>query len=346
MIVTDRLVRNREVLEDDTQPEDVLHRDGETDHLISLLSPLTAGGSASGAFIYGPPGTGKTVTARQIFDELHEEADVATAEVDCWSDHSRRRALLAILNGLDDATAINAENAAPGDLLHRIRNAVDGPAVVMFDEADQLEDFTVLRDVYQLPDVTMLLIANKEHSVFGNLEPGLHSRIGTMHRIKFDPYHDEQLVEILRERVRVGVHDGVVDDDHLEEIADAAARDARVAINILRVSLDLATAREEESLSEAIIDDAIPIAQRDIAKARVSAVTREQRQLLEALLEIEPAKIGEIYEVYEAEIGDKTKRTIGNWLRDKFPQYNLVQKDSSASPTEFELTQAARDVLK
>ncbi|MFC7216191.1 hypothetical protein ACFQO4_19190 [Saliphagus sp. GCM10025334] len=63
--------------------------------------------------------------------------------------------------------------------------------------------------------------------------------------------------------------------------------------------------------------------------------------MLKALLKIEPTKIGDIYVVYEAEIGNKTERTIGNWLRDKFSQYNLVRKDATSNPTEFEFTQRA-----
>ncbi|MFP8891820.1 Cdc6/Cdc18 family protein (plasmid) [Natrialbaceae archaeon A-CW2] len=345
MMAVDGLVRKREILQDDTQPPTLLHRDRETEHLVSLLSPLTAGGSADGAFIYGPPGTGKTCTAREVLEHLAASTDVETVEIDCWQNHSRRRALFAILRGLLGSEPVNGETAAPGDLLDRLRDVVDGPTVVMLDEVDQLDDFDVLRDLHGLADVTMLMIANKEHTVFGNLEPGLSSRIGTMTRIEFEPYHDTQLIEILRERVSVGVVSGVVGESDLEEIADAAARDARNAINILRVSLDLAVAREEIALSSGLIEEAAPIARQDIARARLSSVTREQRQTLEALAEIEPAPMGEIYRAYSADVGEKTRRTVGNWLREKFTQYNLVRVDKSENPVRYELTDAAREVI-
>jgi len=55
-------------------------------------------------------------------------------------------------------------------------------------------------------------------------------------------YHDEQLYDILRARVRWGLEQDAVTDDQLYCIADAAAGDARLAIGILRTAAARPTA--------------------------------------------------------------------------------------------------------
>jgi Cdc6-like AAA superfamily ATPase len=123
--------------------------------------------------------------------------------------------------------------------------AYDGPpCVVILDEADQLDDRSVLYDLYALSGISMLLIANDTDAVLAGADERLTSRLRGREHVRFDRYGVAELTAILAARARWGLEAGAIDRAELETIADAAAGDARVAISILRSAARRAT-REE-----------------------------------------------------------------------------------------------------
>ena len=58
-----------------------------------------------------------------------------------------------------------------------------------------------------------------------------------------DKYHDEQLYDILSAREKWGLDEDVITNDQLYRIADAAAGDARLAIDILGTAAGKADVR-------------------------------------------------------------------------------------------------------
>lgn len=342
MIVDDR------VLKADFQPREILHRDGEIDHLVSVLEPGRFNAPPEGAFIYGPTGAGKTCTSKFVLEQLEDQFEsVTTISINCFQDHDRRHVLHRFLTKIDPATTLNRRNTAVGDLTEALRSNLDGRTVVLLDEADQLDDFRTLRDLYELPKTTMVLIANQPHHLLGNIDSTLDSRIGTIPQINFEPYPTDAIVDILEARVEAGVRSGVVSDSNFDLIADIVSGDARKAIVLLRRAVKRAASEGSSHVAADHIHNSIGAANRDIARARVSSLTRDQRIVLEVLAEEGPASTGEIRSFYAGRVDDpKSERTLRRWIREKFIQYNLVTiHEDGAQPT-YNLTQAAEDAFE
>ncbi|WP_247005145.1 Cdc6/Cdc18 family protein [Halosolutus gelatinilyticus] len=343
------ILRDRAPLRDDHAPETIRHRDDEMNHLASLLSPYIAGGISKAALVHGPPGTGKTCTTTAVLNEVDAEFDgVTTVTADCWTDHKPSRVLYTILEQLVGTTTTRRDSTAVDELLYRIKDAIDEPTIIFLDEADKLTDELVLRDLYEIGDVRLVLAANNPHQVFGDLEPRVYSRLGTATRVEFEPYHDHELVAILEDRIQAaGVRSEIVSGAALEAIADAAERDARKAIAILRNALDTVATGRADVVTDAVIGDAVVSAGEDIARARISSLTSDQRVVLEVLLEIGPATSTTIYDAYASKVDDPFgDRAVRGWLGEKFQQYNLVRVLDDRNPQEYALTDAARVIVE
>lgn len=105
------MITDARVLDPEFVPQDVVHRDGEINHLASTLKPIMDGESAEPSFLYGPSGTGKTCIARYALDRLRETIiEVETQYVNCWDDHTRYTVLYRLLEGIDQTFDIHRDS--------------------------------------------------------------------------------------------------------------------------------------------------------------------------------------------------------------------------------------------
>ena len=319
------MIADARVLRPEFVPRDVVHRDGEVSHLSSALRPIAKGDPAESALLCGPSGTGKTCIARFTVQRLRENAlDVDSQYVNCWEDSTRFKTLYRLLEGLDRAFDVHRQSTPKDELLERLRAHEGPPYVAILDEVDQLEDTGVLYDLYRIPGLTMVLIANREEELFSRFDERLVSRLQTCARVRFEKYGLDELVSILEDRARWGLRDGVVTTDQLEAIADAAAGDARVAIGILRTAARRADQRDAESVSDEDIAEAVPEAKAEVTRKNTEKLTADQRTIYEIITERDTISPGELYERYVERVSEpKTKRMVRNYLR-KLRHYNLV----------------------
>ena len=107
--------------------------------------------------------------------ELEREATVETQYIDCWQHSSRFRILYRILEGV--APTYDIHRSTPRDeLLQRIEG-LETPYVVILDEVDQVDDADILRELYGIPHVTTICVANRERDVVGPLDERLRSSV-------------------------------------------------------------------------------------------------------------------------------------------------------------------------
>lgn len=251
------MIRDGRVLQDDFLPQEVVHRHEEMNRLSAALAPVVDGGRPEDALLSGPSGAGKTCIARYAVSELEREAAaVETQYVDCWQHSSRFRILYRILEGV--APTYDVHRSTPRDeLLQRIEG-LEVPYVVVLDEADQITDADVLRELYGIPHVTTICIANRERDVVGPLDERLRSRLRSGVHVQFDAYSDDALVAILQDRVEWGLAEGVVSEAQLATMADAAAGNARDAISILRTAARAADHDGADEIRDEHVERAIP----------------------------------------------------------------------------------------
>jgi orc1/cdc6 family replication initiation protein len=319
------MITNARALTDEFTPPEVQHRHGEIEHLSATLDPIIQGGHAESSLLYGPSGAGKTCISKHVVDQLTEEViEINTQYVNAWNDYNRYKCLYRVLEGINETLDIHRQSTPTDELLERVRDYDGPPYVVILDEVDQLEDKRVLYDLYRISNLTMILIANREEDLFSALDDRVRSRLHVSNRIRFAQYDLDQLVSILEDRVRWGLAEDVIETDQLEQIADAAAGDARIAIGILRVAAQRAKQESSPSISDKHIENAIPKARAQVQQKNVEKLSEHQKILFDIIQEEKEVKPKQLYSEYgERADNPKTRRMLRNYLS-KMEHYNLI----------------------
>jgi orc1/cdc6 family replication initiation protein len=321
------MIANARAFDPEVVPRDLQHRNSESHAVSRTLRPLTNGNPAENAFLTGPSGSGKTCVARYTTDRLEEStADLTTHYVNCWEHYTRFKCLEQVLAGIDAAFDIHRQSTPTDELSARLRDCVDGPYVVVLDEVDQLEDDRVLYDLYR-SNITMVLIANEEMEVMSRLDDRVQSRLNSAIRVPFGSYGISELTSILQDRVKWGLRGEPVSEDVLAVIADVAAGDARLAIQVLRNAAQIAEANGTEQITTAEVEEAVPEAKLEIRHQAVQKLTPHQRVVYDIVSDAGEVAPPDLYSTYEARVEEpKTNRTVRNYLQ-KLEHYNLVQTE-------------------
>ncbi len=319
------MITDARVLQPEFIPNDVKHRPAEVSHLSDTLRPIVDGGRAETSFLYGPSGAGKTCIAQFTIEQLRENVVALNHQyVNCWEDHTRFKTLYRILDGVGSTFDIHRQSTPKDELLERLRDYDGPPYVVILDEVDQLQDKSLLYDLYRIRNLAMVLIANREEDVFSTLDGRLNSRLETCTRIRFSQYDLSELVTILEDRARWGLEPDAIDTEQLEIIADYAAGDARVAIGIFRNAARVAQQNNNDRITTEIIDRVVPETKSEIRQKTTDKLTEHQEVLYELITEAGDIGAGDLYDAYCDKVVDpKTRRTMRNHLS-KLEQYNLI----------------------
>lgn len=317
------MIRDARVLQDDFLPKEVVHRHAQMNRIAAALEPVVEGDKPQDAFLTGPSGSGKTCIARFSLDRLQEQLlEVDTHYVDCWQHSNRFRVLYKVLEGV--GTTYDIHRSTPHDeMLQRLESLTE-PYVVILDEVDQLEDADVLRELYGVPQITTVLVANRAEDVHRTLDERLQSRLRGCERVRFDAYGDDELVSILADRVEWGLEPGSVTDDQLETIAAAAAGNARDAISVLRSAARHAERANADAITDEFVEQAIPEARAAVRQKNVERLNAHQRVLYSLVCDAGELSPGTLYSRYRTAVDDpRTERTCRNYLA-KLQRYNLL----------------------
>src|SRR6056297_3879830 len=336
------MIRDARVLRAGFIPQEVEHRDPEVNHLASVLKPITSGEPADTAVVTGPSGAGKTCVSKFVTERLREEAlDVEATYVNCWRNHTRFRTLYQILDDIGRTIDIHRQSTPHDELIDRLQQYDGNRTVVILDEADQLEDTSVIYDLHSLPQFAVICITNNEEDLFGQVDERLVSRLRASEHVRMDKYADEQLFDILSARAKWGLDEDVITDDQLYRIADAAAGDARLAIGILRTAAGKADRENHERITDDILLDAAEDARAQIKQKSLDSLTPHQRVVYDIVREHGPVGPSEIHERYSEEVDDpRTKRTIRTYLS-KMEQYNLLEAEGTSRDREYSICDSA-----
>ncbi len=322
------MIRDARVLRPEFVPREVEHRNAEVNVLSNALRPIMDGQPGETTLLLGPSGAGKTCVARYTVERLRENVlDIETKYVNCWQDYTRFRVLYQVLDGVGRTVDVHRQSTPTDELLDRIQS-YDGPqCVVILDEVDQLEDKSVLYDLYRARGVSLVLVANREEELFAQLDDRLTSRFHNSVRVKFDKYRLDELVSILDARVRWALSEDAIGKQELALVADAAAGDARIAIGVLRNAARRAQQANRGAITRDVVDEAIPEGRQEVRQKAVEQLHPHQRVLYEILDAEGESKPGDLYDAYASEVDEpKTKRTVRNYLS-KMTHYGLVASE-------------------
>ncbi|WP_435333591.1 Cdc6/Cdc18 family protein [Haloarchaeobius sp. TZWWS8] len=333
------MITDPRVLRDEWVPGEVRHRNAELNQLSTALRPVGDDDRPGSAFLHGPPGTGKTCCAQYIVGQFCREVrDVAHQYVNCWTDSTRFAVLERVIENVADTTDLHRQSTPVDELVRRLRDHGE-PYVVVLDEVDVLRDTAVLYDLYQVPGVSLVLIANQEEQFLASLDPRLQSRFRTCTSIRMTPYATDQLVAILADRVRLGFEPDTVAREHLERIADAAAGDARLAIGILRAAAQSAHEAGATAVRPGDVTAAIPEAEQDVRRRTLSKLSAHQRVLYEIVRDAGEVSGTDLHETYEERVDDPHVRRTRRKHLNKLCEYGLLEKTGEGRARTYRLVE-------
>lgn len=291
------IFNNKKVLTPSFLPNKISYRDKEIQQLTQILAPLLRGYNISNVFIYGTCGTGKTICTRFVLKQLLEVSGIRKTTplyINCKMKKVSDTEYRMLAQMLRELGEVIPDTGLPTDVLYkRFFEKIDRThqnVVIILDEIDTL--FRKIGDefIYNLTRINNEL-KNSHISIIGitndlsfreSLDQRVKSSLGE-EEILFRPYNALQLKQILAERITDGFEDNVVSETVLNKCAALAAQehgDARRALDLLRVSGEIAERIGDTILSEEHVD----IAQQKIDSDRIIETIQSQPRHSQALL--------------------------------------------------------------
>jgi len=242
-------------LEFDYVPSRLPHREEQVGNLVDFfrLAIDQPGLLSERILIIGPSGTGKTASAKMAGTSLEKIArrhglDLIYTHVNCRTTSGKFGLVQSIIR--QGAPSLPLRGYGAVELLHALwdyLNEHNKFLILALDEIDYYIRTTGEDIVYELTRLTdgvkgvpqrinFMFIA-RDHSFMNIMTPETLSRFRPQERMEFPPYLENQLWDILKDRVGEAFRQGAVSEEIIDFIASNTAKygngDARYAILLL-----------------------------------------------------------------------------------------------------------------
>ncbi|WP_435065969.1 Cdc6/Cdc18 family protein [Halobaculum sp. EA56] len=319
------------VLELDSVPERMPHRDATLRQLASALDPIRSDRPAYPICLSGPTGAGKTAVSQFAVRELRRETAVKTAHVDCLRTRSRAAILEEALVDAGLKSRSSPKANAASELLAQLEDA-DSPVVLTLDEAEHIEDEHLAHVLFETSGVTPIFVMHEYERFAARLDSATASRLRTGPHIELDRYAQHEIVDILESRIEAGDLSGITDGT-LEVIADTAAGNAREAISILREAYVEGRSRDER-VTPALVADVREPAQESIRRYNIERLDTPHRLLKHMIDDAGEIRADELAELFEVEYPDAEPRERRRYLN-VLVRYGCIRKKGSGRGTRY-----------
>lgn len=332
------MIADPRVFDDEWVPRRLQHRDQPVTQLSRLLKPALTDARAEDVLVHGPSGVGKTVLSQYTLDRLQERAIVPYAHVRCLG-KSTGGVLLRALKKLP----VNADvhrGLSIDERTNLLANAVDGAAVLILDEADDLHETEVLDAVANAPGVSAIVIIHDRDEWLARVDERHRRRFAADHQIELGRYGVDELADILESRAELGLPDYAWNRELLERIADDVAGVARRGIQTLRAAAEVAEERDHGSIDDIDVVAGHERAREQIRKSNLDSLPFHH-QVLYALVRSSgsagvdagalhrqyDAVVPQVYDDFSRPIGERSRRNKLQKLRD----YDLIETTDDGS---------------
>ena len=329
-LTSESIFINREVLRHSYRPVDLPHRRPQIDQVASILAPAIRDETPSNILIYGKTGTGKTASVRYVGGELIDTCtQVGLAcfviHLNCEVIDTQYRVLAQIANSLEDSDSYPSDRPRniipmtgwPTDQVYmELVNLIDslgGVHVIVLDEIDKLVKKSGDETLYNLTRINSDL-KNAKVSMIGisndlrfthYLDPRVLSSLSE-EELVFPPYDAPQLCDILKQRADIAFDTDVLDEPVIPLCAALAAQehgDARRALDLLRVSGELADRKGEKKVGEEHVRKAQQKIETDSLIECISTLPTQSKAVLCAMVTLSESSkqvftTGEVAQVY------------------------------------------------
>lgn len=316
----------RSALDPSFMPERLPHREKDAEQLADILSPSLSNHRPSNVIIFGKPGVGKTSVVKFVEREMGKIIEsrinekIKIIDINCGIVDNPYGVLHSIGNSfLEKWEEELPFTGWPLDKLYKtVEEKIDrfqGIVIVSLDEIDKLvkkSGDSVLYQVLRINEstergrVSILGISN-DLRFTDYLDPRVKSRL-IEETMVFYPYNASQIYDILRDRALYSGISDAIDDSAMRTCAAVAAQDqgdARRAIDLLRISVELTERKGAERIVDDTIFEATEKLERDVVIETVSTLPLHSKLTLFSIVIINEIRksskstMGEFYELYE-----------------------------------------------
>ena len=320
----ERIFKNREALSSTYIPKHFPHREEEIGNIANILKPALNGSRPSNILIYGQTGTGKTAVAKFICDQItakanDEDKKIHTAYINC----KQTNTTYSILSNIGKAYSKEWEEEIPiaGWRIDKVYAEVKqkakengGIVILVLDEIDALVTKAGDDILYHLTSLNSDL-ENSKISIIGIsndvkftswLDPRVKSRLGE-ESLAFAPYNAPQIEEILYERSKIAFKENVVEPLVVSYCSSKAAQehgDVRKALDLLRISAELADREQREIVTARYVNLAQNVMENDQVKNIISTLPIQNKATFASIIVNQGSRkngqqtTGEVYETY------------------------------------------------
>jgi cell division control protein 6 len=318
------IFKDKSVLQNTYQPEDIPHRSKQITQIASILAPVLRGERSSNLFLYGKTGTGKTLSVMYVKNELlkrmkkEAEFNLRIEYLNCKlkkvSDTEYRilAELIKKFGGEVPTTGLPTQS-----VYDKFIETIDSKKqliVLILDEIDQTtkkisDDFlyNLTRINPELSQSKLCLVGISNNLTFlDEIDPRVKSSLSE-EEVVFPPYNALQLQDILTKRAKDVFHEGVMQEGVIAKCAALAARehgDARRALDLLRIAGELAERDNSEKIYLKYIDEANDKIERDKILDVIKSEPKQFQVVLSSIIQLSekepPAHLftGEVYNFY------------------------------------------------
>lgn len=344
----DTIFRDKSVLEEDYQPDEILERDDEITDYKHAVEDVLLGRAPDNVFLFGKAGVGKTAVTNYVLGELQAEArtrdtadEIHIAKVNCNNAtvFSTVRNLINTLRD-DDEPTFPKKGFSKADAFEDLYSLMDdrgGTFLLVLDEVDHLRDPDDL--LYEFPRARANgHISNAHVGIIGisnnyafreSLSPKVKSTLMEQ-EIAFSTYDADELATILRDRADRAFFDDVCEPAAIQYCAAVAAKDdgsARQAIDLLREAGSKAKRDRDDTVTEAHVEAIRDQVNRGQFRNRIRDQTTHAQLVLEGVARAQladdgPVRTNRVRDAYEASAESHghspltTRKSVLNHLSD------------------------------
>lgn len=323
--ISHSLFKNKVVLQSGYTPGTIMHRDAQIEAVASILAPSLRGERASNLFIYGKTGTGKTLSVQHVSAKIVERLTASGQDfvrfvyVNCKlkkvadTEYRILAEIIHELGGSVPATGLPTDQVYTRfiDLIDTKKQTI----ILVLDEIDEavkkmsdsfIYSLTRLNASLKHAQISIIGISNSL-TFMDDLDPRVKSSLGE-EELVFPPYNALQLQDILRERAAQAFKEAVLEEGVLPHCAALAARehgDARRALDLLRVSAELAEREHSKTIAQNHLLAANDKIERDKVLDTVEGVPKQYQAVLAGIIHLTetPAReegifTGDVYNAY------------------------------------------------
>ena len=333
------IIKNRDILHFTYIPDIILHRKSEQEQVTQSLLPILKQSRPSNLLVYGKPGTGKTLVVKKVLSKIQERVEKSKFPIKLvYSNSKEETTLYGLLVSLGRQLDLNEKELpttglAISEVFKRLLAKIDEGklnAIFVIDEIDYLAQLVAKtgKDIlYQLTranerltqgSLTLVGISN-DLTFKEKLDPRVISSLGE-EEVVFTNYDVEQIKKILEERIVESFIENSVEEPALNLIAALAGGehgDARRAIDLLRVSGELAERQQSDKVTAEHVREATQKMEENKEEKSLKSFPLHEKLVLISIMKANGSSTGEIYSSYK-----NLCKTIG---KDELTQRRITQ---------------------